>query len=341
MRNKTDTFMEILQSFFDIYMPYSAGLSDNTIHSYKYAFRLLLEYMFVKRGIPADKVTFKLLDYNTVNSFLIWLEEERGCTVFTRNQRLAALSSFAAYAQNQDLEAASVFMHNLKKIPVKKQKSGPRTVFSLNEVTALLQIPDERKYTGRRDKVLLNFMYASGARAQEVCDLRVRDIQKQKNQVRITLIGKGNKSRRIIMAKQCGEILCQYLSYRKIENRPNSHVFSSQTHEQMTISCIEGIFKKYVQAAKQQNPDMFLEAHYSPHTMRHTTATHMLEAGIPIIAIKNFLGHTSVATTQRYAELSQGTVNKHIKEWNEKWFPKQNVVTQKSDNENIMPDFLN
>ncbi|MCI8561579.1 MAG: hypothetical protein HFH03_10745 [Dorea sp.] len=113
--------MEILHSFFDIYMPYSTGLLDNTIHSYKYAFRLLLEYIFVKREVPADKVTFKLLDYNTINDYLIWLEEERGCTVPPRNQRLAALSSFAMYAQNQNLEATSVFMHNLKKIPVKSK----------------------------------------------------------------------------------------------------------------------------------------------------------------------------------------------------------------------------
>lgn len=332
--------METLQSFFDAYMPYSAGLSDNTIRSYKHAFRLLLEYLYVSHGITSDKVTFKILDHNTVSGYLIWLEEERGCSVSTRNQRLAALSSFAMYAQNQDLEAASVFMCSLKKIPTKKQELEPRTVFSMDEVSALLRIPDEKKYTGRRDKVLLNLMYASGARAQEICDLRVRDIQRQKDDVRLTLTGKGNKSRRILIAKQCGTLLCQYLSYRKIDGKPDSHVFSSQTHEHMTVSCIEEIFKKHIRAARLQNQSMFLETHYSPHTMRHTTATHMLEAGIPIMAIKNFLGHASLTTTQRYAELSQGTVNKHIREWNEKWFPKQNIILQKTDSGNVMPEFL-
>lgn len=332
--------METLQSFFDSYMPYSAGLSGNTIRSYKYAFRLLLEYLYVSYGIPADKVTFKLLDYNTVSGYLIWLEEERGCSISTRNQRLAALSSFAVYAQNQDLEAASVFMCSLKKIPTKKREPGPRTVFSLDEVAALLRIPDEKRYTGRRDKVLLNLMYASGARAQEICDLRVRDVQRQKDDVRLTLTGKGNKSRRILIAKQCGALLCQYLSYRKIDGKPDSHVFSSQTHEHMTVSCIEEIFKKYIRTARLQNQSMFLEAHYSPHTMRHTTATHMLEAGIPIMAIKNFLGHASLATTQQYAELSQGAVNKHIREWNEKWFPRQNIILQKTDSGNVLPEFL-
>jgi integrase/recombinase XerD len=74
--------------------------------------------------------------------------------------------------------------------------------------------------------------------------------------------------------------------------------------------------------------------------IRHTTATHMLEAGIPIMAIKNFLGHVSLATTQRYTELSQDTVNRHVREWNEKWFSHQTPVSQKQPSENRMPDFL-
>ena len=77
----------------------------------------------------------------------------------------------------------------------------------------------------------------------------------------------------------------------------------------MTISCVEEIYKKYIALARAGHPGMFLETRYTPHTMRHTTATHMLEAGVPIVAIKNFLGHSSISTTERYAELSQGTVN--------------------------------
>ena len=85
-------------------------------------------------------------------------------------------------------------------------------------------------------------------------------------------------------------------------------------------SFVEAIFKKYLYAAKQQNPSMFRQSRYSPHSMRHTTAMHMLEAGVPMMAIKNFLGHASITTTERYAELSQSTVDKHIKAWNQRWF---------------------
>ena len=340
MKNKPNPFMEILQDFFDSHMPYSAGFSTNTIQSYKYAFRLLMEYLYTEKGIPADKITFKLLDYTVISDYLRWLEECRKCSVSTRNQRLAALSSFAAYAQNRDFEAAAIFMSSLKRLPKKKQKVKLRTIFTLDEVSVLLRLPDDKKSTGMRDKVLLNVMYASGARAQEICDLRVRDIQKQGDTVRMTLMGKGKKARRIMIAKQCGILLCQYLSGRRLDGKPDSHIFSSQTHEHMTVSCVEGIFKKYIRIARQEYPSMFLDPHYSPHTMRHTTATHMLEAGIPIMAIKNFLGHVSLATTQRYTELSQGTVNRHVREWNEKWFSHQTPIPQKQSSENRMPDFL-
>ena len=163
--------MEILQDFFDSHMPYSAGFSTNTIQSYKYAFRLLIEYLYTEKEIPADKITFKLLDYTVISDYLRWLEEDRKCSVSTRNQRLAALSSF----QNRDFEAAAIFMSSLKRLPKKKQKVKLRTIFTLDEVSVLLRLPDDKKSTGMRDKVLLNVMYASGARAQEICDLRADD----------------------------------------------------------------------------------------------------------------------------------------------------------------------
>ena len=92
----------------------------------------------------------------------------------------------------------------------------------------------------------------------------------------------------------------KYIIHRHIEGYPEKHVFSSQTHEQMTISCVEGIYKKYVAIAKEKHPDMFLKGSYPPHSMRHSTACHLLEAGVDIVTIKNILGHVSVQTTQIY-----------------------------------------
>ncbi len=283
-KNKLPEFMLLLEQFFTEYMPLSSGLSPNTTRSYKYAFRLLFQYVYQAKKKNAGEILFRDLDFDTVDGFLKWIEAERGCSVSTRNLRLSALASFAGYAQNRNFEAATVFANAVKRVPVKKETIQPRVTFTLDEVSVLLRLPDPEKRLGLRDQVLLNLMYASGARAQEICDLKVRDFLVEKNLYKLTITGKGNKTRRIVIAKPSGTLLERYLE--------------------------------------------------------ETGKASRLEAGVPIMAIKNFLGHSSISTTERYAELSQGTVNRHIRDWNEKWFShqKENPVTQK--NENQIPDFL-
>lgn len=339
--NEPSTFLELLDRFITNHLPYSVGASPNTITSYKYAFRLLLEFMYSKKGIPADKITFEQLNFNAVTEFLDWIEKDRGCSASTKNQRLSAIISFSEYAQNRDFDAASVFRKGVIKIPIKKVQKKQRAVLSVQEVSILLRLPDDNKGIGLRDKVLLSLMYASGARAQEICDLTVGNIQFTMKEATMNIKGKGGKSRRIGIPDNCATILKKYVSHRRVDSNPDKHVFSSQTHEQMTVSCIEGIFKKYVRLAKAENPALFREDSYPPHSMRHSTASHMLEAGVPIVVIKNFLGHASLQTTQIYAELSQNTVDKHLKEWNEKWFSSDSEAMKESIKKNEMPEFLN
>jgi site-specific recombinase XerD len=334
--------MELLETFLTEYMPLSKGLSKNTISSYKFTFKLLLNYLFEVKGLDAGSVQFSQLDFDAINSYLLWLENGRNCSVATRNIRLTALAAFAKYAQNRSIDAAMTFMTAVKRVPVKKATEAPRTTFTLEELKVLFKLPNTGTETGLRDKVMLNLMYASGARAQEICDLTVRDIRFRDDVSKLSITGKGDKTRRVNIAKPAADLLEEYLVHRGIEKDSDRHIFSSQTHEHMTISCIEVLYKKYVRLGKEQHPAMFREKHYSPHTMRHTTATHMLESGVPLIAIKNFLGHVSVTTTERYAQLTQATVNKYICEWNAKWFPQQQVEAN-SESEisvNRLPKFL-
>ena len=338
MKRKSLGFLDLLEHFFADYMPNSAGLSANTVKSYKYAFRLLFEYLYAEKNIGSDEVGFETLTFDIVNHFLNWLEQERSCSIATRNQRLTALSSFAAYARNRSLDAA-VFANTMDKIPVKTQAVSPRTMFMLEEVAILLELPDKNTAIGLRDCVLLNLMYASGARAQEVCDLTVRNVQFQSDATKLTLTGKKQKTRRIHIAEACAVLLKHYIEKREIGAQLNRHIFSSQTNEHMKTSCITEIYRKYVSIAKERYPLLFREASYTPHSMRHTTATHMLEAGVPLMAIKNFLGHASVHTTERYAALTQATVNNYIRDWNSKWFPQTATIPEPAQG-NSMPQFL-
>lgn len=343
MKTKQPEFLELLNVFIQEYMPVTAGLSTNTVRLYKASFRLLLSFIYQEKGISAGNIAFRDLDRATVTDFLDWLESERKCSAATRNVRLAALSSFASYAQDRNADAALVFLAGVEKIPGKKTPESPRIFFTREEVSVLLRMPDQVSDTGRRDAVMLSLMYASGARAQEICDLRVRDVLFEQENAVLTITGKGSKTRRIRIAHACAVMLGQYIAWRRIGQQLDRHIFSSRTHEHMTISCVEAVYKKYLDRARKQEPSMFREKRYSPHTMRHTCAMHMLEAGVSMMAIKNYLGHASVTTTERYAELTQSTVDKHIREWNQRWFndaSNDNGNGGQSDKQNNIPDFL-
>lgn len=341
MKSKKDKFFSLLEEYFNSYLPVAKGLSEKTIISYKAAFRLLFEYLITKENIPAEKITFGILTTECIQRFLDWLENDRHCSISTRNQRLSALASFAEFAQNRDFGNASVFRRNIMLISKKKTQKNTRTFFTRDEVKVLFSIPDIHSEIGIRDKTLLCFMYASGMRAQEVCDMVVADIHFYSDRAGIRVLGKGKKMRRIGIPAKAAEILKKYIMHRRIQDKPDRHVFSSQTHEKMTISCIEEIYSKYIERARKDNPGMFRD-NYSPHSMRHTTATHMLEAGVPLIVLKNFLGHVSLQTTQIYAEVTQDTMNRQLKAWNEKWFldEKKEIINNAAVDKKGIPEFL-
>lgn len=338
MRRRKESFMDLLEYYFDTYLPIARGLSTATIISYKATFRILLEFMYTVKKIPSDKICFEILDDQVLTEFLDWLESERGCSIATRNQRLSALTAFASYAQNRDFCTAAVFKNSLSKVPKKKDSREQRSFFTRDEVKILFELPKVDTEIGLRDRTILCLMYASGMRAQEICNLTVADIQFFPDRAGINVHGKGKKVRRIGIPKAASNILQAYIDHRGITAKLDRHVFSSQTHEQMTVSCIEEIFAKYILKAKRDNPGRFLY-HYTPHSMRHTTATHMLEAGVPLIVVKNFLGHVSLQTTQIYIEITQDSMNRQLKAWNDKWFLKDSHGKRATKKDNT-PGFL-
>ena len=338
-------FMELLGKFFTEYLPKSINASKNTIKSYKCTFRLLFNYLDEETDIAINHITFNTLTFDLLTAFFDWLVDKRKNSRTTAKQRMGALSSFAEYAQNRNVEEGYIFHSSLARISKKafrKVKSKQRCIFTREEIKILLSLPDISTKLGWRDSVVLSLMYASGARAQEICDLTVRDVAyDEKNIAIVTLTGKGEKSRRVKITSDATKLLQQYISSQKLENQLDKYIFSSQRNNQMSVSCIEEIFEKYVTIAKIQNPDKFCTGRYTPHVMRHTTATHLIEAGVPLAIVKNILGHTSIQTTQIYLDISQETIDNSIKEWNEKWFPNNdNNIENATKTQKLIPDFL-
>jgi site-specific recombinase XerD len=345
MSKAESEFSILLGKFLTDYLPISVKASPNTIKSYKCTFRHLYNYLNETVGIDASGITFEMLDFDLLTKFFDWLTTDRKNSKTTAKQRMGALASFAEYAQNRNLEAGCVFRSSLSRIYKKsfrRVKGKQRCAFTRQELEILFSLPDTSEEIGWRDLVILVVMYASGARAQEICDITVKDIAHDNDgNAIVTLMGKGEKPRRVKITADATELLDKYIIYRKVGDFPNRHVFSSQRNEQMSVSCLEEVFEKYEKMAKSANPDKFRSGRYTPHVMRHTTATHLLEAGVPLAVIKNILGHTSIQTTQIYAEITQHTVGQSVKNWNEKWFPKDGIKAEiLPEVQNSLPEFL-
>ena len=318
MSRKTNEVVSMLDEFFTDYLPNVKGVSKNTITAYQYAFQLLFNYLRSEKGLSPEKVSFESLSEETISDFLLYLERERGCAVSTRNNRRAAILTFARFTAKRSFANSLPFHSGIIGSPKKRE---PHRIgfkhFTKEEITLLLKLPDIRKTIGRRDVTLLSLLYATGARAQELCDITIDSISFA-SPSKIRLTGKGNKSRVVTVPDTCTSILKEYLKSRNLDassaNVRARHLFSSQTNEHMSIACVEEIVKKYVVKAKNQYPLLFKENSYSPHSFRHSIAIHMLEAGDSLVAIKAFLGHASVATTCQYAKLTPELASKYLDE---------------------------
>lgn len=330
---RLSNMMTLLQKFLDYHLPSNYGASMNTVRSYKFAFRLLIQYVSEQLKKEPITIEFGDLSKEILLGYLDWLETERNCSVSTRNQRLAALTSFAKYAANEDNSTLG-FASIVSVIPQKKCKKQSPTFFTQEETKILLALPDTKTRIGMRNKLLLVFMYSTGCRAQEACDVKVGDIVfgKDGEKTIVILTGKGQKTRRISLPSKCSQMIIQYLYHFNMKD-PSIYLFFSQTNEQMSISCIEEIYTKYLIRAKKEHPDLF-KGKYSPHSMRHATATHMLQAGVPLLVIKNFLGHVSINTTQIYAEMTLEDANKYLIDWQAEF------NANKPPKKDKMPDFL-
>ena len=315
---KRNMLLPTLSEYFVSYLPDTKGVSQNTIVSYQYAFQLLFEFMNDKKGMPPEKVGFDSLSEETVLGYLDWIEKERGCSPATRNLRRTAISSFAKYAMKRNFGDTLPFYSGILNIPRKRtQKKTEIKYFTKEEIEIILKAPNTRTKIGRRDAVLLSFLYASGARAQELCDLTVNDVHFG-GETNVRLLGKGSKPRLITIPEVCAALLKNYMRSVNLDASNSKdrlrHVFSSQTHEKMSVSCVEEIVKKYVVAVKAGHPHLFGRSTYTPHSFRHSIAVHMLECGESLIVIKAFLGHASIKTTTIYCDVTPELANKYLRE---------------------------
>lgn len=294
---KTD-FTKALTSYFSTYLPETCGVSPNTCNSYRDAFKLLLLYFQEEKGVPANSIELRMLNRNLASDFLDWLEVQRKVSVTTRNQRLAAMKAFAHYVQYRNPE----YLENCTDIIAMRPKKHEKPVIPFlteEELKALLAQPDPSTRHGLRDLTLLSLLYDSGARVQEITDLKLKDIRLT-NPAMVTLTGKGRKARQVPLMKETCKLLDAYVRNFNLNSEPlTSPLFFNQKGQALSRYGITYILKKYVSQAELDSDTRKI----SPHVLRHTKAMHLLRAGVNMIYIRDFLGHVDISTTEVYARI--------------------------------------
>jgi integrase/recombinase XerD len=299
-----------VSNFFTGYLGNEAGLSTNTIKSYRDAFILYFKYLEEAGICKVSKLKMDTLNLDTVNGFLDWLEQSRGCSISSRNQRLAALKAFCGYVIRRSPEE-SALCQGVLKIRVKKAPQNPVEYLSVDAVEHLLRMPDSYSAQGIRHLAMIALMYESGCRVQELIDLMVGNIAFRSPNT-VTLTGKGNKARVIPISANAADIIKAYLNTTGI--RETTHPLFVNTHAKpLSRSGVSYVLEKYGYMARGSRPELY-PSKLHPHILRHSKAMHLLENGVNLIYIRDFLGHSSVTTTEIYARCNPELKRKYIEQ---------------------------
>lgn len=294
-------FAIFLHRFLTEHLAGVRGYSTNTIVSYRDAFKLLICYLRDERHIPPEKITLDMLDADAITAFLAWLQTARHNTVSTRNQRLAAICSFAGWMQTQD-PARMACYQNILAIPAKRHDRPAVAHLTVPQTRQLLTLPDRSTRAGRRDATLLATLYDSAARVQELADLTVRDIRLDPPAL-AALTGKGSKTRHVPLDRNTAALLGAYLAEQHLDSpgHDDHPVFFNQHRSKISRGGIAWILRKYQGLATDP---ALRSAHLGPHVLRHSRAMHLYDSGVPLPYIRDILGHVDLSTTDIYARAS-------------------------------------
>jgi integrase/recombinase XerD len=291
----------LLHAFFVDHLITLKGLRPASVHSYRDTVRLLLHYVAADKGGKISRLALEDLTFDRVLGFLRYLEEERHNHARTRNQRLAAVHTLFEYIAGQAPEMLHV-CQRVAAIPAKRVPPPETHFLERDEIQTLLAGLPSRGRHALRDRSLLLFLYNTGARVQEVADLRVEHLDLG-GHPRVRLHGKGDKWRACPLWQETARLLRLLLEARGGQVQPRAPVFSSSRGRPLTRFGIYKVVRRHA-GVLDSDPCESKGRRISPHVFRHTTAVHLLEAGVEVNVIRGWLGHADLSTTNRYAEIN-------------------------------------
>lgn len=296
---KPTTLSVHISHFLSHYLAGQRNLSQNTVKAYRDVFVLLLRFCRDAKGITVEKLELQQIDVALIDAFLNYLVQERHCSERTVNQRLAVLHAFFRYLQVEEPTLIQQCQRILA-IPLRRCVRHEVGYLPKDHLAALLAQPDLTRLNGRRDAVLLSVLYDTGARVQELIDLTVGDVRLEAP-AQVRVLGKGRKERVVPLMDNTARLLQQYFSENNLALPENYSrcLFLNRHGNPLTRMGVNYILQKYLQQIRDIYPQFTQKV--SPHTLRHTKAMHLVQGGVSLDIVRDFLGHVDIKTTELYA----------------------------------------
>ena len=296
--NSPPSFAALVQAYFTEYLTQQRALSPQTIAAYRDGFVLFLNFAEIRLNKPPATMALADITPELIMAFLDDLERQRRNSVRSRNARLAALRSFLKFAGHRDVASLQVIERALG-VPVKRSERPMFGYLSREEVLAVIGTPSE-SWLSQRDHVLFLLMYNTGARVSEIIGVKVGDVVLDDSAACVHLHGKGRKQRSVPLWHSTVKVVRAWLRFN-CQFAAASTLLPNRDGNTMTRSNVAKRLMLAVRTASEQHPRL-VQQHVSPHTIRHTTAMHLLQSGVDISVIALWLGHESPATTHHYVE---------------------------------------
>ena len=299
---KDERLFGLIRDFLTVYLPKQKSCSENTVKAYKEALNLLFDYVKSVTGLPLAEITFEKITSQIILEFLDWLENSRSCSVSTRNHRLSCIRSFYRYAGNMDM-TVTTYISDVQKVPIKKLPSSQSVkYFSEDALKIILDQPDINTLNGIRNLFFMILLYDTGARNQEILDLKVSDIHASGKNSYVLVTGKGRKTRIVPIMQKTVEHFNRYVNLfcdGKITDDPLFYIIRKGVKQKMSDDNVSKFIKAYGVSARAVSN--LVPENLHPHMFRHARAIHLYRGGMPLALVSEWLGHAQLETTLIYA----------------------------------------
>lgn len=307
-------FFRMLHDYFSIHLPVRLAASPKTIRTYKAALNQMRLYLAEEKGIPFTGMGFKCFSREMIYDFLIYMRDEKHASVNTLNNRLAAIRTFLQYCSDEDMELTALYVDAQKIRRFKGSKKPKVEYLTENQLKLIYSMPDIHTAIGRRNRFIMIFLYETGARIEELLNIRLSDVIRTGGTPQLKITGKGRKVRYVPVMEDAVKHLDAYLSEYHRDSPENALMFytiHNGEQTQMTPANIDSMLKKYAASARETDP-LFPSCLHA-HMFRHSIAMAMYKKGVPLSYIRDFLGHESIDTVRIYAYADSETIENALK----------------------------